>query len=233
MYRYNKKKKYYQFSSASYVRVILGAHNILQLEATQVTVTTSSIINHPRYNRASLSNDVALIRLPFSVPLSSAIQPIGLALANSTTFAGSRARLSGWGKTSDSAPAVASILRAVNVNVITNNLCRNTYGYLVRPFTLCTSGGGKCNKYAGINVRRFQSLKTMTWEDNLENHLHLHLIPGLVGGCHGDSGGPLTINGIQVGIVSFVSTWGCQSGTPTAYSRISSFRNWITIHTGV
>ncbi|XP_018580085.1 brachyurin-like [Anoplophora glabripennis] len=184
-------------SGASLVRVILGAHNIRRTETTQLAVTTSSIINHPQYSRATLSNDIALIRLPYAVPISNTIQVITLAPATSGTFAGSIARLSGWGKTSDSAPGVAATLRAVNVNVIANSLCQQTYGIWIHPSTVCTFGGG------------------------------------LVGGCHGDSGGPLTVNGVQIGVVSFVSSWGCQSGTPTAYSRVSSFRDWIKVNTGV
>ncbi|KAJ8954471.1 hypothetical protein NQ314_007077 [Rhamnusium bicolor] len=53
-----------------------------------------------------------------------------------------------------------------------------------------------------------------------------------VGGCNGDSGGPLTVNGVEVGIVSFGSS-SCQAGNPTAYARVSSFRSWITTNTGV
>ncbi|KAJ8918101.1 hypothetical protein NQ315_011558 [Exocentrus adspersus] len=184
-------------TGASFVRVVLGAHNLRRGEATTVMLTTSSIINHPQYNRATLTNDVALIRLPFSVRLTRAIQLVTLAPANSPSFAGSVATLSGWGKTGDNTPAISSTLNSVNVNVIANSLCQQTYGGLIQPYTICTYGG----------ARR--------------------------GGCHGDSGGPLTVNGYQVGVVSFVSSWGCQSGTPTAFSRVSYFRNWIAAHTGV
>ncbi|KAJ8918103.1 hypothetical protein NQ315_011560 [Exocentrus adspersus] len=53
---------------------------------------------------------------------------------------------------------------------------------------------------------------------------------GTVGGCNGDSGGPL-IDGYylkyQIGITSFISSNGCESGDPTGYTRISTFRPWI------
>lgn len=48
----------------------------------------------------------------------------------------------------------------------------------------------------------------------------------MVGGCNGDSGGPLTVNGIQVGIVSFGSAL-CEAQNPTAYARVSHFVDWI------
>lgn len=55
--------------------------------------------------------------------------------------------------------------------------------------------------------------------------------------CHGDSGGPLTVvdeHGeiIQVGVVSFLFTLGCERGWPSGYARITSFQEWIYLHTG-
>ncbi|CAG9764581.1 unnamed protein product [Ceutorhynchus assimilis] len=46
------------------------------------------------------------------------------------------------------------------------------------------------------------------------------------GPCNGDSGGPLVVNGLQVGIVSFGSP-GCGAGMSSAYSRVSSFAEYI------
>uniref|UniRef100_A0A2C9GV74 Peptidase S1 domain-containing protein n=1 Tax=Anopheles dirus TaxID=7168 RepID=A0A2C9GV74_9DIPT len=49
--------------------------------------------------------------------------------------------------------------------------------------------------------------------------------------CHGDSGGPLTVqdagSSLQVGIASFVSSQGCTSGAPSVWVRVSYFRDWI------
>jgi len=46
------------------------------------------------------------------------------------------------------------------------------------------------------------------------------------GSCHGDSGGPLTIDGKLVGLVSWAN--GCASTTyPTVYTRVVSYLDWI------
>lgn len=54
---------------------------------------------------------------------------------------------------------------------------------------------------------------------------------GAVGGCFGDSGGPLTVqsNGqsLLVGVASFVSKFGCDQGIPNGFTRVSSFIPWI------
>merc|ERR1711992_74205 len=53
------------------------------------------------------------------------------------------------------------------------------------------------------------------------------------GTCNGDSGGPLTFNGVHVGLTSFGSSRGCESGAPDAFTRTSYFRDWIREKTGV
>lgn len=56
---------------------------------------------------------------------------------------------------------------------------------------------------------------------------------GSRGSCSGDSGGPLMINNIQVGIVSFGIGWGCEIGWPSAFTRITSYLDWIERNTDV
>ncbi|CAO1360015.1 unnamed protein product [Diamesa serratosioi] len=49
--------------------------------------------------------------------------------------------------------------------------------------------------------------------------------------CNGDSGGPLTVSSggrlVQVGIVSFGASAGCERGFPAAFVRVTSFLDWI------
>lgn len=94
------------------------------------------------------------------------------------------------GRTSDASNSIASELNRVDLLIISNDVCRNTFGVIVQPQHICTSG------------------------------------QGVVGGCNGDSGGPLTVNGLQVGIVSFGSAQ-CEAQNPTAYARVSHFIDWI------
>ncbi|GAB1865440.1 Mite allergen Der f 3 [Camponotus japonicus] len=49
------------------------------------------------------------------------------------------------------------------------------------------------------------------------------------GSCHGDSGGPLTVDGKLVGLVSWAN--GCASTSyPTVYTRVPSYIDWIKLN---
>lgn len=120
------------------LEAVFGAHFLNRVEATQVrrTVELSGLIWHENYNPRTLTNDVAIISLPTSVPLSNAIQvvrlPEGADLNND--FAGSPAVASGWGRFS-SAQASSEFLRFVNVNVITNTACRIRFPTIIQEST--------------------------------------------------------------------------------------------------
>ncbi|XP_049851880.1 brachyurin-like isoform X1 [Schistocerca gregaria] len=55
--------------------------------------------------------------------------------------------------------------------------------------------------------------------------------------CSGDSGGPMVIGSTGsytlIGVVSFVSVAGCESGAPSGYARVTSFLDWISSTAGV
>nr|QEG98279.1 hypodermin C [Hypoderma bovis] len=53
--------------------------------------------------------------------------------------------------------------------------------------------------------------------------------------CFGDSGGPfvLTDKNLLIGVVSFVSGAGCESGKPVGFARVTSYMDWIQQNTGI
>lgn len=68
-----------------------------------------------------------------------------------------------------------------------------------------------------------------TYEDYAPYIVDHHLCTsgkGTVGSCNGDSGGPLTVNGIQIGIVSF-GVEDCTAGQPSVFTRLTEFDSWI------
>ncbi|XP_034480512.1 serine protease 1-like [Drosophila innubila] len=59
--------------------------------------------------------------------------------------------------------------------------------------------------------------------------------PNKISTCNGDSGGPLVLvsNKELVGVTSFVSSAGCESGAPAGFTRVTSYLDWIRDITGV
>ncbi|XP_011185156.1 serine protease 1 [Zeugodacus cucurbitae] len=59
--------------------------------------------------------------------------------------------------------------------------------------------------------------------------------PRGVSTCSGDSGGPLVLESskIQVGLTSYGARAGCELGHPAAFTRVTSYLDWIRDHTGV
>lgn len=59
--------------------------------------------------------------------------------------------------------------------------------------------------------------------------------PSATSTCSGDSGGPLalTSSGVLIGVTSFVSSAGCQSGAPAGFVRVTAYLDWIKENTGI
>ncbi|KAJ3649447.1 hypothetical protein Zmor_021189 [Zophobas morio] len=112
--------------------------------------------------------------------------------------------VSGWGLTSDDSLFISQYLNFVELVTITNEECEETYGKgTIRPEMIC----------ANSPVSEVKST------------------------CSGDSGGPVVVNAdsdpVHVAIVSFGSDAGCESGSPSGYTRTAYYRDWIKTNTGV
>ncbi|XP_023307476.2 collagenase-like [Lucilia cuprina] len=58
---------------------------------------------------------------------------------------------------------------------------------------------------------------------------------GGVSTCNGDSGGPLVLESskVQIGLTSFGAAAGCAKGYPAAFTRVTSYLDWIKSNTGI
>ncbi|KAL0878442.1 hypothetical protein ABMA27_003540 [Loxostege sticticalis] len=97
--------------------------------------TTSNVVMHPQYNMNNLNNDVAVIRHN-NVNFNNNINRINLA-TGSNSYAGTLATAAGFGNTGDGGANPTK--RQANLLVITNAVCRQTFGNNVIASTLCAS----------------------------------------------------------------------------------------------
>lgn len=156
---------------------------------------------HILYNPLTLYNDVALVRLPVAAKGQN-IATIPIAPKDFGNLAGEEVLASGFGLTANTGD-VPDVLNKVKLIGVTNRECRNSYGALfVLKSTLC----------AKYSTKKGQST------------------------CNGDSGGPLVYHAnstttFLVGVTSFVSGKGCDSGELAAFGRVSSHHDWIESNT--
>jgi len=127
---------------------------------------------------------------------------LNLSFCTVSTYEGSTATTTGWGRTEDS--VISPVLREAQLPVISNEECRNDWaalgeggGALIDNGMICAGGGevGACNGDSGGPLV-LQEL----------NRYRL------------------------IGITSFGSLRGCAlAGVPTVYTRVSSYIDWIAL----
>lgn len=95
-------------------------------------------------------------------------------------------------------------------------------------------GGPTTNQLQRVNIY----IADQTYCKDMYRKMYYNVYPTQVcaydpssekGSCHGDSGGPLTVNGKQVGIVSWAKACAL-TDYPTVYTRVGSYVKWINEH---
>jgi secreted trypsin-like serine protease len=133
-----------------------GAHYIQGINADHEESKTTTVAKlHENYIAAVIRNDIALLYFadPFDFETTGNVGAVKLADQESDAQPGDTVTASGWGRPSDSDPGISNVLRKVDVEVITNALCAQTYGSaIVTAGNICTDatgGQGTCNGDSG------------------------------------------------------------------------------------
>jgi len=191
---------------ASYFDIMAGAHNVrASSEPHRVEITSYYGFTHPSWDTNTLSNDLALVKLPSPIQFNDYIKPSCLPSNGDTADEGDLVTVTGWGKPSDNAGGISPVLRCVDdLPIISNSECNDVYG-IVGPGVVCidtTGGKGSCNgDSGGPLVTKAGSKKSAGQKWN------------------------------QVGIVSFGSSSGCEVGYPAGFTRTEYYLDWISQET--
>ncbi|XP_967496.1 brachyurin [Tribolium castaneum] len=189
------------------VEVILGAHNISNpSEDTQVTITGSKITNHEKYDSATLRNDICLIQLSEPAPINDNIQAAKLPPSSDSgkSYFDETVTATGWGLYKDVPFPTTRDMSDVllKVEVQVSNL---------------TECGMFYNDDDGTYV-----VDTNLCTSGYRNK----------GTCNGDSGGPLSLDGVLIGLTSF-GTDLCEMCSPSVYTRVVDYLDWIAQNSDV
>lgn len=169
-----------------------------RLSDSGTRIASTQIIPHPDYDPTALYNDLALIQL--STPVTYTSISLFEAISGTTELDYMRATVIGWGAKNVTYYSLEypDALREVSLPLVNREQCQRYTYYPITDNMVC----------AGY--------ETLT-----------------KGACYGDSGGPLMVqradaSWAQIGIVSWGPS-GCMSeGQYDVYTRVSSYRDWIT-----
>ncbi|XP_053688541.1 collagenase-like [Sabethes cyaneus] len=196
-------------SGVQSAEVVMGGLRINDpSEPGQVRMTATQFIIHNGYLEGTENFDVALVILPIPVTLSDTIRPVRLPNRRQVeaSFNGQQGTFMGWGRFGDGTTN-SDVLRFGRSQVITNLACTvSLVTSTILSEHICTEG---FNSGAGRGSP-----------------------------CQGDSGAPLTIVDADgtttlVGVFSFHSVLGCDSGRAAVYTRMSAYLDWIAENSDV
>ena len=179
---------------------------------------------HPQYHEQTISNDVALLKIPEISKFSKSIRPI--CMPKTDDFLKSvELTISGWGfkhhseimkyGTVPDSDILPDILQHVNINYVETKKCIKAYRKMYRKFDL-----SYYRQFCAYGIDYNQ--KDQTTGKN----------PKIRDSCNADSGGPIFVRSkysghpILVGIVSFGPQCPTE-GVPGVYVRISFYKKWI------
>ncbi|XP_058805923.1 trypsin-3-like [Phymastichus coffea] len=199
-------------TSAGGLNVVAGKHNIKEIEDTEQRVGVEDIFVHDSYSGPVRPYDLAVLKLSEPLQFNEYVNAIDLPSPYSEPSG--TAVLSGWGSISRTTQKVMpNTLQMGAVPIVSLQKCSQMFEAAApdSPFTLgdenlCTGPG--YNQISSCNVSNANKL--------------LHSIIRF----KGDSGGPLISSGQVIGITS----WGsvpCEGESPTAYTKVSNFVDWI------
>ncbi|CAG9828000.1 unnamed protein product [Diabrotica balteata] len=172
------------------------------IDLNENDVQQRRIVNYtinPNYKRnPDLVGDIAVVKVEPPFEFNEFVQPAKVPKRDADPDLSKSVTLAGWGNVDDAGDQ-GNILQKVQLPLIKYDACMD----IVR----------KWNPY---NTYEYNHTEVCTGP-----------ISGGRGPCHGDSGGPLTQDGVLIGVVSW-GTNGCANiGSIALYAKVSSFINWI------
>ncbi|XP_063590322.1 anionic trypsin-like isoform X1 [Penaeus indicus] len=120
--------------------VVAGAHDLAFPEATQVSIgiaeVTVSELFYWEPNSAIPVNDIALLRLVSPLSFGEGVDAVQMPDQDEDPAVADHCVVSGWGALEEGGP-VTSVLHAVDVPVIDQMYCEDSYPYLITPTMMC------------------------------------------------------------------------------------------------
>nr|XP_033779075.1 granzyme H-like [Geotrypetes seraphini] len=134
------------YSPGSYIKVLLGAHDITEHESMQQHFSVLHYFPHPQFKQQTFSNDIMLLQLNGKAHFNYAVRPLALPDTDFTSHVtlGSFCNVAGWGRAYIYNQSITHCLQEVDLEVINRDICRQYYpGLEAGSTTLCVGDPGK------------------------------------------------------------------------------------------
>lgn len=141
------------------IALLVGDHDLSTGRDTPYAAVYAleRILSHSAFSVATSANDIGIVFTSSSIAFNYGVTPACLPFPfASNSFAGNSVEATGWGTTSFGGPTVKR-LRRVTLDVITNVVCRRSFG-TVQATNICTYTMGKdmCQVGTGCNTYYYQ-----------------------------------------------------------------------------
>lgn len=183
--------------------MLIHVGKVKSFDDKEIVVNRSYTIVHKKFDRKTVTNDIALIKLPKKLTFNKYIQPAKLPSAKKT-YTGRKAIISGWGLTTKQLPS--QVLQYIRAPIISNKECERQWNKQL---------GGKSKKVVHNGFICIDSKKGLPCR-------------GDSGGPMVLDDGSRTL----VGIVSHGFDGECKLKLPDVSTRVSSYLKWIKYYSG-
>ncbi|RXM99788.1 Acetylcholine receptor subunit gamma [Acipenser ruthenus] len=114
--------------------VVVGEYDLTQTDPEEQVLQVNRILTHPKFNQKSFNNDIALVELTSSVPVSRHVAPVCLPSAGGEPAVGTACYVAGWGSLYE------DVVMEAKVPVLSQGTCKSALGKELLTSTMFCAG---------------------------------------------------------------------------------------------
>ncbi|KAK2904913.1 hypothetical protein QQF64_033070 [Cirrhinus molitorella] len=135
------------YPKQDHVEVVLGAHNIKEVEKDQQRIQVMKFIRHPMFeksNEPDYSYDIMLLKLKKKAKLNKFVKVMSLPKKNGKTPANVNCSIAGWGLKTPKGNQASDVLREVKLKLQENSECKEMWQqYFNSERMICSVSDGR------------------------------------------------------------------------------------------
>ncbi|MBN3325560.1 PRS56 protease, partial [Atractosteus spatula] len=156
---------------------VVGEFDITKTDPEEQVMKVNRIISHPKFNKKTFNNDIALVELTSPVVLSDRVTPVCLPSGEEPAV-GTPCSVAGWGSLYEDGPS-ADVVMEAKVPILSQNTCKSALGKELVTNTMFCAG----YLSGGIDSCQGDSGGPLTCQDPVSGRFQLYGITSWGDGC--------------------------------------------------